>query len=332
MASTTTRPRATIKIHRDGQGVRVADPSAAFDDDFHKSIVDHLADGVYYVDRQRSILYWNRGAERITGYPAGEVVGRRCFDNILSHVDGAGRQLCLGVCPLAASMRDDEPYEVEVWLRHRDGHRVPVRVRTAPIHDADGNVRGAVEVFDDASRLVDARRVAAAASRDALTDPLTGLPNRRQFDLALEGCFENLQRYGWGFALLIVDIDHFKAVNDEHGHETGDAALRTVASTIGGGIRVGDIAARWGGEEFAILANGVDEAGLHELGERVRALVASSVVRHEGREVTVRVSIGAAMAEGGEGPHELLARADAALYVAKSEGRDRLVLAPSTAG
>jgi diguanylate cyclase (GGDEF)-like protein/PAS domain S-box-containing protein len=316
----------------DDQRTRASDATTSFDDAFHKALVDHLSDGVYYVDRRRCILYWNHGAERITGYLAHEVVGRRCNDGILAHVDGAGEQLCHTVCPLAASINDDTPYEVEVWLRHHDGHRVPVRVRTAPIHDVHGRVQGAVEIFDDASRLVDARQQAAAANRDALTDTLTGLPNRRQFDLALEGCLENLDRYGWGFALLIADIDHFKAVNDRYGHDAGDAALRTVASSIAGAVRNGDVAARWGGEEFVILANAVDDAALRELGERIRALVASSVVRHGTQEIEVRVSIGAAMAERGQGAHELLTRADRALYRAKSGGRDRVVVMARRSG
>ena len=301
--------------------------SESFADAFHKTIVDHLADGVYYVDRSRSILYWNEGAEHLTGYAAQDVVGRPCNDGILAHVDGNGEELCVAVCPLLASIRDDAPRDAQVWLRHRDGHRVPVRVRTAPIHDGDGHVSGAVEIFDDATGLIDAREEAAAASRDALTDALTGLPNRRQLDLSLAGRLENLNRYGWRFALLIADIDHFKAVNDEHGHDAGDAALSTVASTIAGGLRKGDMAARWGGEEFVILANAGDDATPRALAERIRALVASSVVHYGGQEIVVRVSIGVAMAERGDEARGLLARADDALYRAKSGGRDRVVMA-----
>ncbi len=298
-----------------------------FDDAFHKSLVDHLSDGVYYVDRRRCILYWNHGAERITGFDAAEVVGRRCSDGILAHVDDAGRQLCQALCPLVASVRADEPRELEVWLRHHDGHRVPVRVRTAPIHDADGRVTGAVEVFDDASRLIDARTQAAAASRDALSDALTGLPNRRHVDIALEGRLADLRRYGWSFGLLVLDVDHFKAVNDTHGHDVGDQALRTVAATIAGGVRAGDLVGRWGGEEFVILANGGDERSLRDVAERCRALVASATVQVGDSGITIRVSVGAAVALASDDAGTLFARADAALYRAKEDGRDRVVVA-----
>ena len=299
------------------------------DDAFYRSLVDHLSDGVYFVNSQRRILYWNRGAERITGHDAAAVVGRCCADGILAHVDAAGRELCQSACPLMASIHDDQPHELEVWLRHHDGHRLPVRVRTAPIHDRDGNVAGAVEIFDDASPLLDARAHAAAATRDAMSDALTGMPNRRHLDAALSARLEDLVRYGRSFGLLVADIDHFKDVNDKHGHDVGDLALRAVATTIAGGLRAGDMAGRWGGEEFVILATCEHASALHEIGERLRALVASAVVRAGGTDITVHISVGGALAVAGDQPAALFTRADAALYEAKEGGRDRVVVAPA---
>lgn len=305
------------------------DATHPFDDAFHKAIVDNIADGVYYVDRERTITYWNRGAERISGYWAADVVGRRCYANILSHVDGAGRPLCFEGCPLSATMDDGTAREVEVWLRHRDGHRQPVRVRTAPIRDGTGEVIGAVEVFDDASRMVEALARVDQARRDALTDPLTGLANRRRLNAALEGRLENLARYGWPFGLLMVDVDHFKLVNDEHGHDAGDAVLRVVAATLAGGARSGDLATRWGGEEFAVLVEAVDGPALLEVAERLRVLVARSTARHGDLALGVTVSIGGAVATVADSAASLVISADAALYRAKRDGRDRVVIMPA---
>lgn len=95
--------------------------------DFHKSIVENMAAGVYFVEPDRTIKYWNAGAERIAGYSAAEIVGRCCFDNILAHVDDHGSSLCHTTCPLAASMLDGETRDVTIWLRHHDGHRKPAR-------------------------------------------------------------------------------------------------------------------------------------------------------------------------------------------------------------
>jgi diguanylate cyclase (GGDEF)-like protein/PAS domain S-box-containing protein len=310
-------------------GNPVADDRASpvpFDDAFHKTIVDNIADGVYYVDRARTITHWNHGAERLTGFSVADVVGRHCYANLLSHVDAAGTPLCHAGCPLAATILDGEVREAEVWLRHRAGHRRPVRVRTAPVLGSDGSIIGAVEVFDDASRLLEARHQAEVAQRDALTDSLTGLPNRRHFDASLAGRLEDLRRYGWPFGLLVADIDHFKRVNDTYGHDVGDQALSTVAATLAGGIRAGDLAARWGGEEFAILVQAGDRDSMAVAAERLRILVARSAVRAAGKILPIRISVGGTPASPRDGSAELLARADRALYAAKEAGRNRVVI------
>ena len=261
-----------------------------------------MADGVYFVDTERTFTYWNLGAQRISGYSAAEIIGRRCYDNILAHVDEQGRSLCNSLCPLAATMLDGEPREVSVWLRHEEGYRKPVRLRTAPVRDAAGEIIGGVEVF---SATVKAVEDADRARRDALTDELTGLPNRRMFDAALRGRIENLGRYGWHFGLLIVDIDHFKKVNDQYGHTIGDAVLQGVGATLEGAVRAGDVVARWGGEEFAVLVEASDDAGLRETAERIRVLVAQSEARRETLAISVRVSVGGTLAAPVDTPETL---------------------------
>ena len=116
-------------------------------------IVDNLHDGLYFVDPDRIILFWNKAAEKISGFTAEEVVGKPCSANILTHVDADGNQLCLGLCPLAASMADRQPREAEVYMHHKDGHRIPVSVRVSALTDAEGNVIGGIELFSDITNL-----------------------------------------------------------------------------------------------------------------------------------------------------------------------------------
>lgn len=302
-------------------------PTASYGPDFHRTLVDNLAVGVYFVDPERTITYWNRGAERLTGYAAGDVVGRSCYDNLLAHVDAEGTPLCINGCPLAGTIADGREREQEVWLRHRDGQRRPVRVRAAPIRDADGAIVGAVEVFEDDSPARSARAEADAALHDSLTDPLTGLANRRRLAAALAGSLDNLRRHGWMFGVLIADIDHFKAVNDEFGHPAGDATLRSVAASLEGGTRAGDTVGRWGGEEFLVVVIATDGAGLKRTAERLRILVESSAVRIGESYVPLTISLGGTLARAADSPEDLVARADRALYEAKQAGRNRVTLA-----
>lgn len=120
-----------------------------FSTSFYEKLVDTVQDGVYFVNRERKITCWNEGAEHVSGYAAGEAIGRHCFDNFLGHVDECGRSLCMNGCPLSKVMLDGKAREAEIYLRHKEGHRVRVTVRVLPMRDSAGEIVGAVEVFSD---------------------------------------------------------------------------------------------------------------------------------------------------------------------------------------
>jgi diguanylate cyclase (GGDEF)-like protein/PAS domain S-box-containing protein len=296
------------------------------DDGFHKSLLDNLFDGVYYVDRGRRVSYWNRGAERISGYTAAEVIGRRCKDNLLRHIDDQGCELCTARCPLVAAMATRQPVEAKVYLHHRDGHRVPVHVRAAPIIDSGGAVVGAVEIFSEDVALRRARDEIEDLRRESHLDPVTGLSNRRALELALGSRLRDVIASGGPLGLLFVDVDRFKDINDRYGHEAGDRALRTVGATLAHSLRPSDVAGRWGGDEFLVLAPVDDLDALDALAERIRMLVSASTISLAASEGRATVSIGATLAEADDTPSALVARADTAMYRAKRAGRNRVVV------
>jgi diguanylate cyclase (GGDEF)-like protein len=167
-------------------------------------------------------------------------------------------------------------------------------------------------------------RLFATLSQMAATDDLTQLANRRKFSEALRLELARSRRGGSPLALILADIDHLKQVNDTHGHPAGDAAIRHVAETLQRGRRETDLAARLGGEEFALLLPGTDRNGALRAAERIRAELAGSPVPVVGR---VTVSLGAAIfPEDGENERDLVARADERLYAAKSGGRNRVIV------
>lgn len=312
-------------IQRDDPTDFVPDPQ------FFRTVVDALPDGVYVTDRQRRIVYWNRGAEQIAGYAAAEVLGSRCSDDLLMHVDDQGNRLCRTGCPLSATLADGEARSADLYLQHRDGHRVPVRVRVAPLRDPQGRITGAVEVFaDNSARLASLQRL-QELQQLAYIDPVTGVGNRRFAELTLQARLDELRRYGWTFAVLFIDIDHFKQVNDAHGHEVGDRVLALVARTVAASLRSFDFLGRWGGEEFIAVVPMQIDSLLAPLASRCRALVERSVLRVEGRPLSVTVSIGATMAEATDTPATLVARADELMYRSKQAGRNRVTLAPPRA-
>jgi diguanylate cyclase (GGDEF)-like protein/PAS domain S-box-containing protein len=287
------------------------------DDVFYKTLLDNLYDGVYFVDNDRTISYWNKGAERITGYAAAEVVGRRCSDDILMHVDREGNSLCLGLCPLADTMADGKARSSDVYLQHKDGHRVHVFVRVAPIHDERGEIAGGIEVFTDNTP------AAEALERLAFLDPLTGLANRRYAEITLNARLEELQRYGWRFGVIFIDIDNFKDVNDRHGHDAGDEVLKMVAKTLRNSVRTFDVVSRWGGEEYVAVIAHVEGGELAATANRCRALVEQSSLP-AARSIGVTISLGATLALQDDTMASLIKRADGLMYRSKAAGRNAL--------
>lgn len=294
------------------------------DKQFYVDLLDHLDDGVYFVDPQRRITYWNGGAERLTGYAADEVVGHSCADGILRHVNGAGKVICRSGCPLSAVMRDGIEREASVFMHHADGHRVPVRVRGRALRNEAGEIIGAVELFTNQlpGNYGDATR--RRARDDSATDPVTGLPTRRYGELFLETSLKAVANGEATVGLLFIDADHFKSVNDRLGHQTGDLVLRMVGRSLANGLRRGDLPIRWGGEEFVAVALGIDQPGLETLAERVRMLVEHSWLDHSSERTAVTVSIGAALARPGDTVASLCDRADRLMYQSKRRGRNRV--------
>jgi diguanylate cyclase (GGDEF)-like protein len=166
-----------------------------------------------------------------------------------------------------------------------------------------------------------------AAETKANIDALTGLPNRRYLEefVAIAG---PRRRAGDSFGVLMIDIDHFKRLNDRYGHTTGDEVLRSVGERISAAIRATDTPARYGGEEFAVVLRRANQTQALEVAERIRQLIGTIPPAEMGVREPVSVSVGVAVSESTEvGLHNLLESADQALYRAKREGRNRVVLA-----
>jgi diguanylate cyclase (GGDEF)-like protein/PAS domain S-box-containing protein len=293
--------------------------------DFYRNLVDHLFEGVYCLDVNRTITYWNQGAERLTGYRAEDVVGRSCADNILIHVDQEGRQLCLAeTCPAAKSICGGGLHEADVFLHHKDGHRVPVSIRTNCLRDESGKIIGAVEIFSERYDKLALEQQVEELQQLSLLDPLTGVGNRRYGEEQARARLNEFERSTVPFGVLMLDLDHFKAINDTHGHQVGDRVLRMVSRTLATNVRSFDHVSRWGGEEFLVIASNVDLPRLCLMAEKLRLLIQSSVLTDFQPPIRITVSIGAAVVAPGDTLESLVARADKLLYESKTKGRNRV--------
>lgn len=292
---------------------------------FYKTLLDNVYDGVYFVDTLRKIIYWNHGAERITGYMASRVLGSLCSDNILVHVDASGKQLCKEDCPLTDTLKDGKMHTADIFLHHSDGHRVPVNVTVSPILDSTGAIVGAVELFRETSAIIIDPQELEELKNAAFLDPLTGLANRRFMEMKLRASFEELLRHGISFGVLYADIDHFKSINDTYGHLIGDAVLKMVGKTFESNVRKSDLACRWGGEEFVLTLTYVNDERLQSLAEKLRMLVERSFLDTDAGRVKVTITMGGAVARTDDTIESLIGKTDQLLYKGKIEGRNRVM-------
>lgn len=297
--------------------------AASLSEDFYKRLIDHLYDAVYFVDVHRRITYWNHAAELLTGYSASDVIGRVCAEDLLMHTDGKGTDLCRTCCPLSETIVDGRARDAEVYLRHKNGHRVPVSIRVGPIRDPHGDIVGAVEIFSDNAAKKEAEQKASQLEQMAFLDYLTRVPNRRFLDLRLRQILEESRRYGHVFGVMLVDLDDFKQINDRYGHSVGDAALVVTAQTLARSLRAVDNLGRWGGDEFLAILPEVKLHDLQALAERCRVLIDQSRVAGPKLEIRIHISIGATVVEAGDTPESAVHRADEKLYESKKQGKSR---------
>lgn len=290
--------------------------------EFYKNLLDNLYDGVYFMDRERKIRYWNKGAERIVGYSVGEVEGGACRDNLLRHVDAEGNNLCENGCPAVKTIETGMPAEANVFVHHKDGHRIPVNVRISPLRDESGSIIGAVEIFRDSSEQHATLSLIEELQEKVFQDALTALPNRRYLEKYLSSKLDEMSRYGWVFGLIFLDIDHFKVINDTHGHDVGDEALQMISRTLINSSRSFDTVGRWGGEEFVVVVTNVNREKLRRVAERYRRMVESSFLATAGTILSMTISLGATLAREDDTMDSLVKRADELMYQSKQAGRN----------
>ena len=286
-------------------------------------IINNLRDGVYIVDVNRRITFWNDAAVAITGYSAEEMIGRTCHDNILNHIDKKGMPLCAEGCPLHASAVDGEHRENEVFLRHKEGYRVPVLVKVFPLVE-NGKVEGVIEIFTQNSPTVYDDDFIESLSDMALSDALTGIPNRRRLESFLNFRFDEFKNFQSKFCVLFIDIDNFRIFNNDYGHQAGDEVLRVLSTSIIATMRRNDLFGRWGGEEFVGIFSLRNATDAPQIAEKIRALVESSHIVYNDERLSVTVSCGVTTARPEDTPETILKRADELMYISKKNGKNRV--------
>jgi diguanylate cyclase (GGDEF)-like protein/PAS domain S-box-containing protein len=284
-----------------------------------RAIFDQIQDyAIYTLDLEGRIVDWNRTLYRLGGWTAEDVVGKHVsifFPPTEFDANASGQVLT------RASKRGS--VEIEGRRVRKDGSVYWGDAVVTALPDQNGNVTGFVVISRDIS---EQKNREDELLRLATTDPLTGAFNRRYGTERLAEAFDRHKRYASPATVLIIDIDHFKKVNDTYGHDVGDIVLQDLAKLLRAQVRAVDMVARWGGEEFLVLMPETPAEPAAVVARRILAAVRATPFAVTGRKTGLTVSIGAAsFTPDIASVDALVKRADTALYDAKSGGRDRLV-------
>ena len=308
------------------------------------SMVNASGDSFWESDEQRRFVHISDNMCRMMGYPREELRGRSVFEfmtpeykaEVIRHAENRASEDNL--------LAYTGPLRHEGEFFRKDGSRLWIETVSVPVFDDDGAHIGYFGITRDSSERkrteqalreanqqleVQLRRIRELHEQmreQAIRDDLTGVHNRRHFVAVAEHELERARRHGSTLSLVMMDVDHFKNVNDAYGHLTGDVALKAVGSMLSATTRVGDLACRLGGEEFAVLLMGIGHEGAIERAEKWRSTLAEMTIQADGTALKLTASFGVATFPGQAASLvELMKVADTRMYRAKSLGRDRVI-------
>lgn len=301
--------------------VRQPKPMKTFDLNFQQ-IVDVARDIIIVTKADPidppgpEIVYVNKAFTELTGYAAEEVIGNTPRLLQSSGTDEDSKRA------IKQALKNHQSVRVTLRNYTKAGREYWLDVSIMPLRNEAGEVTHFVAIERDVNAQKALEQELETLSR---TDPLTGLLNRRSLEEILDNEFSRFKRHDVTFSLLLLDVDHFKSINDQYGHSTGDLVLKMLADSFIGYLRKHDMKARYGGEEFCVILPYTDSGNAVVLAEKLRSGIAARVLKVGDTEVTVTVSIGVSEIQPtDESVGEIIERADAALYEAKQSGRNRV--------
>jgi len=271
--------------------------TSPLDQQLCRTILETLPAALYVVDRERKILLWNGGAEKLSGYLRHEVIGRSCRDNILTHCNEHCTILCGDACPLAETMHDGRSRDVEVYMRHKMGHRVPVRVQAVPVRNDSGSIVGAVEVFE---------QLAAMASR---------VLDRSSIETLLHAQFADFQERYIPFGILLIEIEGLRGVEAMYGRPAEHEITTELTDTLARCMRREDHLGWWSENRLLAIVPGCWPAALDEVAGTLQDLVAQTTVPWWGDRLRAVVKVGRADVREEDSAATLVARCEEALEV-----------------
>jgi len=277
-----------------------------FDDPvLFRSVLENLPVGVYVLDRERRVRFWNRGTEQITGYLAHEVVGQACRGP-LQHCDAQGRVLCGDRCPVTATFHDGHPQQNYVFSLHKQGHRVGMQIHTLPIFESRDSVAGVTVVFEEAP--ASGGTESFGSLMYGCLDPITGVPSQRLTRAVLAESVVGLEETHGGFGLLLIRVLGLKEFSAKHGANSMVPFLRATAQTIRHRLGGEDFVGRWDEHEFLAVLHSPSPVTVAAMAETIERLLSQSEISWWGDRFLIDAVVAHTVARPGDQVEALIGK------------------------
>ena len=278
------------------------------DPQIYRTILEALKTGLYVVDRQRRIVFWNDGAERITGYLRHEVVGHSCIENILKHCNQESCELCGDRCPLSSALREARPVEATGFIHHKGGHRLFVHLWSAPVRNPSGSIIGALQSFEGRYVIPNPDRRENTLSAYGLLDAVTGMANQPMMLTHLREALTTFSELSVPFGILCIrmgELEHFRRT---YGWEAANSVMRVAAQTIENSLRPTDFVGRWDDDKFLAILTNCQMSALDSVSKRILKMAATGGIEWWGEELCIAVAIETTTAQAEDTLELLLGR------------------------
>lgn len=295
-----------------------------------RTVLESLQTGVYLVDRDLRILFWNDGAEKITGYLSQDVVGAFCRGQLLASDERTRNVLSDAAAGLSEVLRDGKPSVMDVSLRHKLGHRIFVRLRAVPVRNSHGSIIGAAESIEEDIAASDWNRRQEKLAEYGCLDPTTGAMNQGLILSHLREAIATYAEHGVPFSVAMVEVDRLDHLRATYGAAVITAVMRVCAQTVENSLRPTDFFGRFGDHRFLAILTECGESEVENVGERLQRTIAGSEVQWWGDQWPITASVGGATVRQGDMVETILERVEAAVGESLQTGGNRVSVALAT--
>jgi diguanylate cyclase (GGDEF)-like protein/PAS domain S-box-containing protein len=296
------------------------------DPEIYRTILESLRTGVGVLDLHKKIIFWNDGAELITGYARIDVLGHSCTDNILLHCDQIACEMCSGTCPIKTALHDARPVEAASFIHHKSGHRTPVHAWTIPLRDQHGSIIATIHTFETEFAAAGPDPNDQSMKDRGCLDDLTGLPNQALMYAHLREVLVTFAELHIPFGVVCLEAHNLSQFRARYGQEAARSVLQVLARTLRNTVWPTDFVGSWSEGQFLVILSGCNEAALQAVSQRMLKMMAGASITWWGEELSIAVSLGRTAAVPGDTVDSMLQRAQQALT---ADGIPRISTAPS---